>query len=1118
MSKPLHVEALDPVDQTFAPTASELSQGIRQPVWAAALSHIDSQFGPPKTPYVVTTPSEEATAPAQSEDDAIQRLAKERSAADANGVKAPGIADAKDNRLHDALSSAVKEIAQKDFGNMWGDLNQTEQNQLIEYRTQRILDKQFGEHTDYSLWGTIKSGFREGISSFTPDANLDRWIASNFPSMGGEFFGVNPRTGQREFWLGYDEMIPGFMDMNKEQRLKAVQHLQDLQKQRYQAEVDAKPDGVVHGASMFAGALATPTTLVPMTRATSAASYARIALEGGAFGAGDAMIYDLGTHGHIKPEDVFWGAAFGSIGAPGLAFAGKKLGGVLNKARAGKIVDKYESAYNGLLAEGVHPEVADAIARIGAQRSTVLTSDGLTDLYALSGKTKNVPSLLTKEGKRVSKAALAQHARSLLDDKTSFLAKFHLLNVAKDKIDYAIRPISDYFRMSPKIYKAIQQMELGVHESAHNWSLEVQPFFKQLGKMSHVDQKELQRLLMHDDAGKWAEAYNLLNKYENQGGKFEGLTNNFDVMREVLKEIHVSYKQAGYKDMEYIKHYFPRVALDAGLNKKLTMGWFKKRLYAYADSKGIPRDKITDYHVQKVANDLLQFKGKPKGRAATSGSLKPRELDELNTMLMDHYANMPASFHSYVRMAALDIERAKFFNKFVPKGRKYDLNGADINPKNVRGWMANHLQEIGLMKKTKNGIETSKHAEDILQALQSRFTMGEMSPNGFWKAFKNLGYTTTIANPLGAVTQLQDNSFSFYKHGIRATFKAMFQGIDAPGTPGGLLEKESLGLTNALEEIYSNPAKFKAVLDKTMKWSGFNRLDKFGKDVNIKAAIYKAQRQLSTEKGQRQFFAEWGRYFDTETASLIEDLKKVGKPVTRTMVSGKKVGKEIQEVGKLTDNVKVWLWNQLADTQPISLSEMPRGYLDHPNGRVFYMLKTFTVKQVDFMRRQILREWHQGNKASAMKNLTYFATFWTALGGSADALKSVITGDDVTIGDHMVRNFQQLFLYNRYSAGKIGQEGVTGGVARFLMPPAPWLDKPVEDIWKLTHGQKVHLGEDLMSLVPVIGTVTAKVLKNKRKKTAELLGPAASNELLPKDRQKELFKGISGVAGGTQGR
>ena len=36
---------------------------------------------------------------------------------------------------------------------------------------------------------------------------------------------------------------------------------------------------------------------------------------------------------------------------------------------------------------------------------------------------------------------------------------------------------------------------------------------------------------------------------------------------------------------------------------------------------------------------------------------------------------------------------------------------------------------------------------------------------------------------------------------------------------------------------------------------------------------------------------------------------------------------------------------------PINSTEMPLKYLKHPNGRVFYMLKTFTIKQFDVMRR-----------------------------------------------------------------------------------------------------------------------------------------------------------------------
>ena len=49
------------------------------------------------------------------------------------------------------------------------------------------------------------------------------------------------------------------------------------------------------------------------------------------------------------------------------------------------------------------------------------------------------------------------------------------------------------------------------------------------------------------------------------------------------------------------------------------------------------------------------------------------------------------------------------------------------------------------------------------------------------------------------------------------------------------------------------------------------------------------------------------------------------------------------------------LYSRLLDFQPVALSEMPEYYLKAGNGRVFYMLKTYTLKQMDVFRKEV---WH----------------------------------------------------------------------------------------------------------------------------------------------------------------
>ena len=56
--------------------------------------------------------------------------------------------------------------------------------------------------------------------------------------------------------------------------------------------------------------------------------------------------------------------------------------------------------------------------------------------------------------------------------------------------------------------------------------------------------------------------------------------------------------------------------------------------------------------------------------------------------------------------------------------------------------------------------------------------------------------------------------------------------------------------------------------------------------------------------------------------------------------------------GIKSDQVLQALFNRLSDVAPISLIEMPQAYAENPNTRILYSLKSYTIKQFDFLRQQ----------------------------------------------------------------------------------------------------------------------------------------------------------------------
>ena len=156
-----------------------------------------------------------------------------------------------------------------------------------------------------------------------------------------------------------------------------------------------------------------------------------------------------------------------------------------------------------------------------------------------------------------------------------------------------------------------------------------------------------------------------------------------------------------------------------------------------------------------------------------------------------------------------------------------------------------------------------------------------------------------------------------------------------------------MGLDEVSKEMAEGGArKTSILLNKMMGASQFKRLDRLGKETFINAAFKNAKPQLvKTEKGLAKFKKKIGNTYGKETDALIADL----------------------DAGIMSDKVKFYLFNQLSDVQPVTLSEFPQAYLDNPNHRILYMLKSFTLKQLDLVRREVIKEFAKGNKKEAIK-------------------------------------------------------------------------------------------------------------------------------------------------------
>jgi hypothetical protein len=267
-----------------------------------------------------------------------------------------------------------------------------------------------------------------------------------------------------------------------------------------------------------------------------------------------------------------------------------------------------------------------------------------------------------------------------------------------------------------------------------------------------------------------------------------------------------------------------------------------------------------------------------------------------------------------------------------------------------------------------------------------------------------------------------------------------------------------------------------------MKYSGFHAIDMFAKGLGTNAALIRWKGKLNTAAGREQFWKEYGSTFGPETTRVMQEIR----------------GRQ------LSGDVELVAFSELSKMQPISKAEMPEMYLQHPNGRLLYQLKTYMLKQADVVRRDAYQNIASGNPKRIMigaKNLAALGAVYALANVPGDVVKDFISGRDVDPFNvpKMVENVTQTFGFNRYAQARLGQGNVVGTVQDIVTPPV----RVFQDTAKSAHSM-LGGGSDYKaaSYVPLIGrAVYERFLGgNERKEIAE---KRLSNTGAPKvDRQK----------------
>ena len=604
------------------------------------------------------------------------------------------------------------------------------------------------------------------------------------------------------------------------------------------------------------------------------------------------------------------------------------------------------------------------------------------------------------------------------------------------------------------------------------------------------------KLMSKEDQFIWNEATQSADKIkiEKLATKYN-MINEWQEVRKVLDQIHKNAEDVGYK-VGYIEEYWPRIIKDvAGFlqaTKEISnQPEFSNLLDKEAAKIGLDKENFIRNYPERAA-DLISHKIlNPGFGIGGPGNIQARKYDIVDKDLAQFYMDSNAALMSYIYSMTKKIEARKFFGKVPPRiaGLKADRsrkearirelelvakNARDINP--AEAAIANktiddlsgeiiqieqildeykyqdrdYTENIGayVTEKILSGELNQDHEHMVKEILHARFN--EHGTTGLVTAFKNASYIDVLGSPLAAVTQIGDHAWAMYvaqvwtpkglanyiKNAAKATSgqfkttKKLFGGSE--------ITKEDLYLDRIAQEFADGTTLSNAV-SWVFRKVGLEKMDSIGKETLINVAHDRYKQMASSDAGRAKLMTQLKPIFGPSSESVINDLLS----------------------NNPSDNVKMLLYHKVLDFHPVALSSMPTPYLNGGNGRVAYMLKTYTIQQFDVFRREA---WHnmkngymnaqengynESNKAQIIEgitNMVKLASLLVLANASADEIKDWMLGKETKFSDNVIENFLVLGGASRYIRTKVSQEGIGSGIASQLMPPFRFFNSATKDV------------------------------------------------------------------------
>jgi hypothetical protein len=674
-----------------------------------------------------------------------------------------------------------------------------------------------------------------------------------------------------------------------------------------------------------------------------------------------------------------------------------------------------------------------------------------------------------------------------------------------------VQPIISALRdINPSLAGQLRKFEFSSSKIANKHLSQAMPLFSKLGKLLSKNEKKIfnSYLIKGDHDAIMA----FLSKIDKEGRQFKELPPIFKAplkfleaedtardfeklinkpltelyetgVRPVLDDLYAQQTEAGL-EVGFIENYFP-----TSVKKDSVETW--RSLFDLDkitdDLKADPTTR-TEYDTalakerKKLGRELeelerIEFTNKflrgygGVGSTPTLSNRKPRsglaqQMEGIifkdakgnERFLSDLYEDPATVLENYINRSTFDIESRKFFGR---------ADGADLTTS--VGAFTDSLRQ--------NNEISSEQVVKVKDLLTARFVNGPKKPANFARLAKDGALLTALNDIQSTITQATELGTSAYRNGILNTIKGLGQSFD-PETVKTL----DLGIARIGADYADNPSVVRKVVDFALKINGFRAANKLMQETQLNAGFNYFKNVFTKEKGAK---------FDKEY-SYLKSMFGVDEADRMVQAFRTKNLKEAYD----DDSIGLALFERLSGTQVLSLSDMPAGYLQAPDLRFFYALKSFSLKMLQFTKDEVYSGMANGIKSIATKGLNKQNTkqlgeslrnaiaLSVLVGGSnyginyfKDIIKGKTSEEYQSLEERTVEAAFQTFIpiVNPYMFYKLDKQGLAAGFGSFIMPAAPWLDALDADVKE--YRKAVDTGEEynpflsriLVNNIPIAG-------------------------------------------------